>query len=161
IARESVKGMGFEAEGKAPARWVAVRHGRSAGGFDHIHLVVDLVREDGTKASIWRDRVTMSQLCARFEREHGLRVVGGRVGAGRPGNARAGLQRAVREGRAEPVRERLAREVRSAAVASATEAEFVRRLRESGQVLVRPRYARGGRVQVVGYSVALRPNNRA
>jgi MobA/VirD2-like, nuclease domain len=161
IARDTVRGMGFEVEGKAPVRWAAVRHGRSAGGFDHIHLVVDLVREDGTKASIWRDRWTMSRLASGFEREYGLSVVGGRAGAGLEGNARAELQRAEREGRAEPVRERLAREVRAAATAAASEAEFVRRLRGSGEILVRPRYAQGGRNEVVGYSVALRPNKKA
>jgi hypothetical protein len=161
ISHKTMVGMGFEAEGKAPVRWAAVRHGLSAGGFDHIHIVVDLVREDGTKASIWKDRVTMSRLAAQFEREYGLAAVGGRAGAGLEGNARAELQRAEKEAkadprRAEPVRERLAREVRAAATASASEAEFVRRLRE-GEVLVRPRYAKGGRGEVVGYSVALRP----
>jgi hypothetical protein len=161
IARKTVKGMGFEVENKAPVRWAAVRHGLSAGGFDHIHIVVNLVREDGTKASIWRDRWTMSRLAAQFEREYGLSVVGGRAGAGLEGNARAEIQRAEKEAakdglRAAPVRERLAREVRAAASASASEAEFVRRLR-GGEILVRPRYAKGGRGEVVGYSVALRP----
>ena len=40
---------------KAPPRWVAVRHGLSASGNDHIHLVVNLVREDGTKVSVHND----------------------------------------------------------------------------------------------------------
>ena len=39
---------------------------------------------------------------------------------------------------------------------SRDEAEFVRRLR-AGAVLARPRYAQGGRSEVVGYSIALRP----
>ena len=33
---------------------VAVRHGVSRAGNDHIHIAVNLVREDGTKASVWR-----------------------------------------------------------------------------------------------------------
>ncbi|MFC4062774.1 hypothetical protein ACFOWE_31170, partial [Planomonospora corallina] len=41
-----------------------------------------------------------------------------------------------------------------AAAAAATEAEFVRRLKGGG-VRVRPRYAAGGRGEVVGYAVAL------
>ena len=38
---------------------------------DHVHVAVSLVREDGTKASIWRDRVRMSELCAESERRLG------------------------------------------------------------------------------------------
>jgi hypothetical protein len=41
-------------------------------------VVVSLVREDGTIASIWGDRVVLSEACADFERHHGLVVVGGR-----------------------------------------------------------------------------------
>ena len=49
ISRDFVERMGFtETSGKAPCRWVAVRHGLSAAGNDHVHLVVSLVREDGT-----------------------------------------------------------------------------------------------------------------
>ena len=52
IAEAFVAKMGFDDhEGtKAPTRWVAARHGLSAGGNDHVHLVVNLVREDGIKA---------------------------------------------------------------------------------------------------------------
>lgn len=57
IARDFVAAMGFDDnEGtKAPCRWVAVRHGVSGGGNDHIHIAVNLVREDGTKASVHND----------------------------------------------------------------------------------------------------------
>ena len=45
--------MGFtEISGKADCRWVAVRHGLSKAGNDHIHIAVNLVREDGAKASM-------------------------------------------------------------------------------------------------------------
>ena len=48
--------MGFtEASGKAPCRWVAVRHGLSKNGNDHVHIAVSLVREDGTKAMTHND----------------------------------------------------------------------------------------------------------
>src|SRR5699024_10558727 len=50
----------------------------------------------------------------------------------------------------------LSLKVRAAAVASETEAEFVRRMRRSG-VLVRPRYADRRTDVVTGYSVAERP----
>jgi hypothetical protein len=42
--------------GKADCRWVAVRHGLSTNGNDHIHIAVSLVREDRTKASVHNDR---------------------------------------------------------------------------------------------------------
>ena len=74
--------MGFtEATGKAPCRWVAVRHGPEAFGPDHCHLAVSLVREDGTAASTWRDRITVSDVCAELERWFGLFVVRGRRAA--------------------------------------------------------------------------------
>src|SRR5699024_595025 len=51
IAHAFVQRMGFDTqEGtKAPMRWAAVHHGQSANGNDHIHVAVQLVREDGTK----------------------------------------------------------------------------------------------------------------
>jgi len=44
--------LGFAGmNGRAPCRWIAVAHGPSAGGNQHIHLAVNLVREDGTLAA--------------------------------------------------------------------------------------------------------------
>ena len=74
LAESFVTKMGFDdAEGtKAPTRWVAVRHGLSSNGNDHVHLVVNLVREDGTKASIHNDHVRAQKACRELEAEHGL-----------------------------------------------------------------------------------------
>lgn len=74
IAESFVSKMGFDdAEGtKAPTRWVAMRHGASKAGNDHVHLVVNLVREDGTKASIHNDHVRAQKVCRELETEHGL-----------------------------------------------------------------------------------------
>lgn len=156
IARAVIVTMRFDdTAGVAPCRWVAVHHGRSRGGNDHIHIVVDLVREDGSVVSIWRDRVKLSRLAAELERTYGLSVVTGRGGAGLPGVTRAEWEVAARAGRAEPDRARLARIVRAAAVASMNEGLFVQRLRSHPAVLVRPRYTEGGREHVVGYAVAL------
>ncbi len=57
IATDFITAMELDdAQGtKAPCRWVAVRHGVSKNGNDHIHIAVNLVREDGTKASIHND----------------------------------------------------------------------------------------------------------
>jgi len=157
VAHGAVEAMGFtETGGKAGCRWIAVNHGTSSAGNAHIHLAVNLVRGDGTKASIWNDRRTMSKYAAKVERELGLFVVEGRAGAGQRGLSRAELERAASTA-TEPERVRLARIVRGHAVASADEAEFARRLLDDDQLLARPRFAAGGQTAVTGYSVALLP----
>nr|WP_242703300.1 relaxase/mobilization nuclease domain-containing protein [Paenarthrobacter ureafaciens] len=56
IAQDFMDEMGFtETSGRAPAQWVAIRHGHSKAGNDHIHIAASMVREDGTKWSSWRD----------------------------------------------------------------------------------------------------------
>ncbi len=155
IAGEVVDRMGFtKAPGRAPCRWVAIRHGISDKGNDHMHLAVNLVSEDGTAAKLGRDYATISKLCADMEARYGLYVVEGRKTGGMPGVKRAETERAARGGRSEAERVELARRVRTAAVASTSEAEFVRRLRAQG-VAARPRYAKGDRRAVVGYAVAV------
>ena len=155
IARGAMDAMGFtEAGGKAPVRWVAIRHGLAAGGNDHLHIAVSVVREDGTRASVFRDYKTMSAYAATVEQEFGLTVVDGRRTGGLPGLSRGEMEKASREGAAEPARTRLARTVREAAVNNRDEGEFVRRLRQSG-LTVRPRFGEGGRDTVIGYSVGV------
>ncbi|MCH6472411.1 relaxase/mobilization nuclease domain-containing protein [Sinomonas terrae] len=74
IASDFIRLMGFDdAEGtKAPVRWVAVRHGLSQNGNDHIHVAVNLVREDGTKASVHNDFRRAQNAARVLEAEHGL-----------------------------------------------------------------------------------------
>ena len=74
IANDFVRAMDFDdAEGtKAPCRWVAVRHGVSTNGNDHIHLVVNLVREDGTKASVHNDFKRAQAAARALEVKHEL-----------------------------------------------------------------------------------------
>ena len=74
VAEDFVRAMDFDdAEGtKAPCRWVAVRHGVSTNGNDHIHLVVNLVREDGTKASVHNDFKRAQTAARALEVKHGL-----------------------------------------------------------------------------------------
>ena len=150
-----MEALGFEGEGVEPAAWVAVGHGTSANGNQHIHIAASLVRVDGSRVNIWQSKRTLSRVCAEIEHTYGLTVVEGREGRGMPGLSRAELERTAREQWAEPPRITLARMVREASVASKDEAEFVRRLRGSG-ALVRPRFETGGKEAVVGYSVALR-----
>jgi Relaxase/Mobilisation nuclease domain len=187
IATEFIAEMGFDdAQGtKAACRWAAVHHGVSSGGNDHVHVVVDLVREDGTKASIHRDHPRAQSACRALEKRHGLEVLSAEKRATRGwnpaereaqarGRARAKQQRTAGAGtweqldtaerqaliaaelRADQPRHDLARVVRACATASEDEAEFVRRLRRAG-VLVRPRFAEGRSDVVTGYSVARRP----
>ncbi|MGW1674600.1 relaxase/mobilization nuclease domain-containing protein [Streptomyces sp. NPDC002324] len=160
VARRFVDGMGFsEASGKAPCRWIAVHHGPSVNGNDHIHLVVNLVRTDGTKADVWRDYSRAQTVCDQIDRAFGLRIVEGRVnGRAMPGVKRGERESADRRGMPEPARLTLARRVRAAVATAEGEADFVRNLRASG-VIARPRYAAGGRDEVVGYSVALRTSD--
>jgi hypothetical protein len=154
IANDFVDAMGFtEASGKAQCRWVAINHGTSENGNHHIHIAVSLVREDGTKASTHGDYKRAQQTCRELETKYGLEELSS-VHATR-GYDRAEKATAVRDDR-EMHRSSLARKVRASAGASATEAEFVRRARDTG-MLVRPRYAKNTTDVIVGYSVAERP----
>lgn len=158
IAHDFVDAMGFsEASGRAACRWVAVRHGLSARGNDHIHLAVSLVREDGTKANVWMDQPRAQRVAGELELAYGLEVLESRqAGRGGRGYQPAEQATAARAGAPEVARASLARTVRGCAAAAGDEAEFVRRLRRAG-VLARPRYAAGRDDVVLGYSVALRP----
>ena len=132
ISQVVMESLGFEGKGRQPAAWVAIGHGMSAQGNQHIHIAASLVGIDGSKVDIWRDRKTLSRVCAELEDAYELSVVEGREGRGLPGLSRAELERTAREQLAEPPRVTLARLVREASVASKDEAEFVRRLRGSG-----------------------------
>ncbi|MDR6689005.1 hypothetical protein J2Y41_004605 [Arthrobacter sp. 1088] len=154
IANDFVDSMGFTAtSGKAQCRWAAINHGTSENGNHHIHIAVSLVREDGTKASTHGDYKKAQQTCRELEIKYGLEQLS-TVHATR-GYDRAEKATAVRDDR-EMHRASLARKVRASASASATEAEFVRRARNTG-MLLRPRYAKNTTDVIVGYSVAERP----
>ncbi len=158
IAQDFADRMGFtESSGKAACRWVAVRHGLSTNGNDHIHLAVSLVREDGTKATTHNDFTRAQEVCRDLERDYGLEQLESRgLGLGERGVKPAERERAARSSGAEVDAHKMERTVRAAATASVDEGEFVRRLRRGG-VLIRPRYAAGRDDVVAGYSVAVRP----
>ena len=159
IARDFMDEMGFtEAGGKAPARWVAIHHGASTSGNDHIHIAASMVREDGTK---WegrhRDFVTAQKVARTLERKYGLVEVTGRAfGTSELGVKPAERAAAERVGSALTAPQDLALRVRAAAVASTSEAEWIRRVRESGAV-IKPFFAQGTTDVVAGYSVACKP----
>ena len=154
IANDFMGEMGFtEASGKAPVSWVAIRHGHSKAGNDHIHIAASMVREDGTKWNSWLDfkraQDTARALEVKYDLEE-LSPVYSMRGL-RPGEREA----AERRGAPEPERRSLARKVRACATAAEDEAEFVRRFRHTG-AMIKPRYAAGRDDVVVGYSVAER-----
>lgn len=161
-AHAMVDALGFSgANGKEPCRWVAVRHGLSKEGNDHIHLAVNLVREDGTKASVWNDYKKASAVCADLESRFGLEHVTGRMnGRNVPEPSRADREISAARGEAEPLRIRLERKVRACAAAADSEARFVALARQHG-LLIRPRYADDRKTSVVGYAVAERDGRQA
>ena len=143
---------------------MAIRHGRSAGGSDHAHLVVTLVAEDGSKASVHNDRPRAQKACRELEQRFGLRRLEARTReAGSRGLKHGELAADRRRGRGVGARgerpewssrQTLERIVRACATASRDESEFIQRLRDEG-LSCRPRYAEGGTGVVVGYSVRL------
>jgi len=166
IAEDLMNRLGFSAgPGRAPCPWVAIHHGASAEGNDHIHIAVSLVREDGTKGSVHNDRINVGRACSHYERTYGLTIVEGRAGGARHGRTAAEAQlekrRRVQGPGTQPVRPAkaiLESAVRAAAVASSDEGEFVRRLRDAN-LAVRPRFAAGASQTVIGYSVGVRGDN--
>lgn len=157
IAQDFADRMGFtEVSGKAACRWVAVRHGLSKNGNDHVHIAVSLVREDGTKATTHNDFTRAQEVCRDLEVEYGLEQLESRgQGLGERGVKPAERERATRTHTVEVDAHKMERTVRAAATASVDEGEFVRRLRRGG-VLIRPRFAAGRDDVVSGYSVAVR-----
>jgi hypothetical protein len=159
ISERFVEKMGYAGQeiGKADCRWVAVQHGLSKNGNDHVHVAVSLVREDGTKASTHLDYARAQKATRELEREFGLELLhdSERTVAQR-GERPGERESAARRGTVEVDAKRLERTIRAAAGASQDEGEFVRRVRRDG-VLIRPRYAAGRDDVVAGYSVALRP----
>lgn len=159
IANDFVNEMGFvDEEGGASCRWVAIRHGLSTAGNDHVHIAVNLVREDGTKADVHRDYVRAQKIAGELEVKYGLDVLESRQQNARTlsANKPAETARAVREGETYTQRDELRRRLRTVAANSPSERDFVSAARNA-RVIVRPRYEKGGTSRVVGYTAAMIP----
>jgi hypothetical protein len=138
-------------------QWVAVHHGASANGNDHIHLVVDLIRDDGQLVNLWQDGLKRRSACMELEEKYGL------TGTSPAGRGQGSLsRREVEQVRGRQVaivtdltRHRVATLVRGVATGARSEPEFVERLRGEG-LIVRARRDRTQPGQVVGYSIAAR-----
>ena len=103
IAQRAIEAIGFEEAGLASAAWVAIGHGTSANGNEHVHIAASLVRVDGSRVDVWQSKRTLSRVCAEAETTYGLTpVVGSRkAGVARvdPGRTGAGCPRTVEQNR--------------------------------------------------------------
>lgn len=158
IAGRFVTEMGLTGSAeRAGCRWIVVRHGLSAKGNDHIHVVVTLATEDGVPVWLRQDKRRSQQIVDLLEDEFGLgKWTPGRAGATkRPQLTRPEIDRARRSGQT-PERELLRRQVRAALAGARGEADWVARMKGAG-LLVAPRTAAKDSQQVVGYVVAVQP----
>lgn len=159
IANDFVGEMGFvDPDGAKSCRWVAIRHGASKNGNDHIHIAVNLVREDGTKQPVHKDFPRSQKIVNGLEKKYGLQVLESREKEqdGVRGHKPAEQTRAERDGASAVQRDELRRRLRAVTATASGESDFISRTRDS-RVLVRPRFAKGDTQKVVGFSVALVP----
>lgn len=155
-ARTFVKEMGFvDSKEGADCAWMAINHGDSRNGNDHIHIAVNLVREDGRRASVHQSKRRTAQAGARVAAALGKEIVFDPEVVSGIGNVpRAEWERAQRAGR-EPERVRARRLVEAAALNADSEAEFVRTARAIG-LHVKPRVGTARGQSPDGYSVKLK-----
>jgi hypothetical protein len=154
LVDEAIDRMGFgpDAEGRGGCRWVAVHHGPSTAGNDHVHLVVNLVRGDGRIADTYRDWPRWRAWCLDVEARLGLTPTSpaNKTAPVRP--TRAETEKAVRMGREQPSRDYLRQIIRTAGTRASTAAEFIALVRENG-VRIEPRWSAADKL--AGYRVAL------
>lgn len=164
IARDTMEGMGFTTGGDDVSnKWVAVRHGLSSGGNDHLHIVADLTRQDGVRFWPRADFRLANDVRRAMETKHSfvlpLHEVGHAPERSLPGYTMAehakAKERAVADGvDVVPDRVLLQQWVRSAAAGAATEEEWLNALLDAPDVEVEPaRWVAGGRTEVSGYKV--------
>lgn len=152
IAHDFIKSMGFDDQdgARAPMRWAAIRHGLSKAGNDHVHLAVQLVRDDGTKADLWRDWPRAQKIAGELEIKYGLEELvsrqQGKTSRGhRPGEreAQARAHAKARYERERPVGSPVWRDLTVADRAAKIDAE-------RGKELTRVKLARGVRAAAAG-----------
>lgn len=130
-------------------RWLAVRH-----ATDHIHLVATLIRQDGRTAWGWNERRLVQAACRDLEERYRLYRVGPVDHTSHRRPEPAELNKTARLGQCEIPRDRLRREVRAAAAAATSEADFFDKLRRAG-LLVRLRESSLHPGEITGYAVGL------
>lgn len=156
IAHEFVNRMGFvDPDGAKSSRWAAVHHGASKNGNDHIHLVVQLVREDGGKANVHNDFHRTQMVCRALEQEFGLpRLESQEYGQGLAGEKPAERARADRGNNVLSDKFELRRRLRAAISTSNNAEEYLRHAQDLG-VHVAPSFKPGSNTEIRGYKVSL------
>lgn len=163
IAQQYVEEMGFADDvDRAGCRWIAVHHGRSINGNDHIHLVITRATEDGAPVYLRGEWKQSQEVCDRIEDAFGLRKdTPGRDGATtRAAAGRPEVDQARAAGRAVTDRQLLRREVRAALASARDEADWVARMKAAG-LLISVRADADDSLRAVGYAVALPPGRAA
>ncbi|MEV6562961.1 hypothetical protein AB0M22_45090 [Nocardia sp. NPDC051756] len=162
IANDFMREMGFigRADGVPDVRWAAINHGRAGAdgnGGDHIHIAMSVVRPDGSLADVFQDHPRAQAASNMLEHKYGLQVLHSREEASTERATKPGERaRAQRLGAPETDREALSRRVRALAVASGSEAEWIREVQAAG-IIISPYFRRGGMDEVTGYKVELPP----
>jgi relaxase-like protein len=151
IAAEIMHRTGLSRYGEEDdgVRWVAVHH-----GYNHIHLVATLARQDGRRARLDNDYYRIGETLRAIEAEYGLVTVTRADRTAVRAATRAESEKAARAEQAEPPRVTLRRHVQAAAAAARSEPEFFAALEAAG-LLVRVRPAPGRPGEAAGYAVSL------
>lgn len=166
VGWDLVKGLGFT-EGPDDAQGckvVGMRHGTSVGGNDHMHIAVNLVREDGRRAYVPQyDFAQVQQIRRDIENRYDFvlplqdrgREPNNQLPAYTQVEAQRAHERSLFSGRPElPDRVVLQQMVRAAATASATEAEFIYQLMAATPELgLEAASWSPGKTEAVGYRV--------
>jgi hypothetical protein len=167
IAEQFVQRMGFtDAPDHADVRWAAIHHGATVNGSDHIHIAINLVREDGYVATRHRDFPRAQTAARHIASAYGLTGPEGPTrGTGQRGFKKGELESDRRRGldvgssgeRSDNgSRQRLELVVRACAAAAEEEGEFVAGLRSQGVLVAGVRHNKVHPERVTGFRVALR-----
>jgi len=168
VAQDVVTGMGF-ADGPDDLhgnRWIAVRHGLSREGNDHIHIAVNLVRQDGRTVDPHGDFIRAQTIRRELEQRYDfitpLKERGydqGKNGQQLPAytiDEAATAAKDTRQGQpVVPERVLLQRAVRAAAESSSTEADFLNAVVHNDVEIEAARYDANDTAKVTGYKVRL------
>lgn len=156
LAREFVEQMDFiNSKNGADCAWMAVHHGVSKDGNDHLHIAVNMVRDDGRR---WNDRQSKrrtAQAAARVAAKHSLEVTFDAELSSGIGNVSRPEWERARAARREPDRLVARRILEGAALTASSEADFVRTARAAGLIVV-PRRGTAKEASPTGYSVKVR-----
>lgn len=159
-ARMFVVEMGFidDKNGLADCAWLAVHHGSSKDGNDHVHIAVNLVREDGRRADIHQSKRRTAQAGARVAGAMGKDAVFEAELTSGIGNVSRPEWERARAAKREPDRVIARRILEGAAAAASSESDFIQAARAAGLVVL-PRRGTPAMSSPTGYSVKLRDAN--